>query len=148
MVARGADGETRAFPVVETVHRDSICWVTETLAAPPPGPAEGAEAMDAAADLHTRVAQLAEAAVKGLAGEGARCLNECATGCRPGDGSSFWQAGAALLGTAMPASVSSFQLAEPQWMAGVQVLGRCTCWHQVVGWRSHFFCFRTSVAAR
>lgn len=75
MVARGADGQTRAFPVVETVHRDSICWVTETPAAPLPGAmeaADAADAADAAADLHTRVAQLAEAAVKALAGVGRR----------------------------------------------------------------------------
>lgn len=56
MVARGADGETRAFPVVETVHRDSICWVTETPAAVPAG-------------TLAAVAQMAEGAVKALAGD-------------------------------------------------------------------------------
>lgn len=55
MVARGADGETRVFPVVETVHRDSICWVTEAPAHVP-------------ADVAAAAAQLAEAAVKALAG--------------------------------------------------------------------------------
>ncbi len=55
MVARGADGETRAFPLVETVHRDSICWVTEAPAHVP-------------AQVNEAAAQLAEAAVNALAG--------------------------------------------------------------------------------
>ncbi len=32
MVARSRTGETRAFPVVETVQKDSICHVTEAPA--------------------------------------------------------------------------------------------------------------------
>lgn len=32
MVARSRNGETRAFPVVETVQKDSICHVTEAPA--------------------------------------------------------------------------------------------------------------------
>ena len=100
MVARGTDGETRAFPVVETVHRDSICWVTETPAAPPPDAAEATDAADAA-DLHTWVAQLAEAAVKALAGAGAN-----AAGCRLGCGSSLWLAGTGFWGDPEDASCS------------------------------------------
>ena len=42
MVARGSTGAVEAYPVLETVHCDSICWVTE---APPQGiPAATAEA--------------------------------------------------------------------------------------------------------
>ena len=32
MVARSRNGEVLPFPVVETIHRDSICWVTEAPA--------------------------------------------------------------------------------------------------------------------
>ena len=59
MVARGAGGETRAFPVVETVHRDSICWVTEAPAA-------------VSSPVAAAAAQMAEAAVSALAGALAR----------------------------------------------------------------------------
>ncbi len=55
MVARGGDGQTRAFPVVETVHRDSICWVTEAPAAVAP-------------EVAAAAAALAETAVQALAG--------------------------------------------------------------------------------
>ena len=55
MVARGRDGRTAAFPVTETVHQNSICWVTET-------PAAVAPAASAAA------AELAQQAVQSLPG--------------------------------------------------------------------------------
>lgn len=32
MVVRSRDGEERSFPVVETIHRNSICYVTEAPA--------------------------------------------------------------------------------------------------------------------
>ena len=32
MVARSRNGETKAFPVVETIHKDSICHTTEAPA--------------------------------------------------------------------------------------------------------------------
>lgn len=35
MVARSRDGQVASFPVVETVHKDSICFVTEAPAAVP-----------------------------------------------------------------------------------------------------------------
>lgn len=55
MVARGRDGATAAFPVTETVHQNSICWVTETPAAVPPAVAAAA-------------AELAQRAVQSLPG--------------------------------------------------------------------------------
>eukprot|EP00208_Stichococcus_sp_RCC1054_P001609 CAMPEP_0206146038 /NCGR_PEP_ID=MMETSP1473-20131121/29309_1 /ASSEMBLY_ACC=CAM_ASM_001109 /TAXON_ID=1461547 /ORGANISM="Stichococcus sp, Strain RCC1054" /LENGTH=580 /DNA_ID=CAMNT_0053542467 /DNA_START=392 /DNA_END=2134 /DNA_ORIENTATION=+ len=57
MVARGRDGATAAFPVTETVHQNSICWVTETPAAVPPAVAAAA-------------AELAQRAVQSLPGAG------------------------------------------------------------------------------
>lgn len=32
MVARSRNGETKAFPVVETIHKDNICHTTEAPA--------------------------------------------------------------------------------------------------------------------
>ena len=55
MVARSRSGETRAFPVVETVQKDSICHVTEA-------PAQVSEAVRSAA------ARIAEGAVATLEG--------------------------------------------------------------------------------
>ena len=55
MVARSRSGETRAFPVVETVQKDSICHVTEA-------PAQVSEAVRSAA------AEIAERAVGTLQG--------------------------------------------------------------------------------
>ena len=43
MVARCKDGETRAFPLVETFHRDSILHVTEAPADVPPWTAKEAQ---------------------------------------------------------------------------------------------------------
>ncbi len=55
MVARGRDGRTAAFPITETVHQNSICWVTETPAAVAPAAA-------------TAAAELAQQAVQSLPG--------------------------------------------------------------------------------
>ena len=77
MVGRDRAGATVAFPVVETVHRDSICWVTEAPAAVPEGVAAAAAAMAQAA-----VAALDGAGVFGcemfLLGDGTLLLNEVA----------------------------------------------------------------------
>lgn len=35
MVARSRNGETKAFPVVETIHKDNICHTTEAPARVP-----------------------------------------------------------------------------------------------------------------
>lgn len=77
MVARARSGDTVAFPVAETVHRDSVCWVTEAPAAVPAGAA--AAARDAAL---AAVASLDGAGVFGvelfLLPDGAILLNEVA----------------------------------------------------------------------
>ena len=36
MVARSSNGESKAFPVVETIHKDNICHTTEAPARIPP----------------------------------------------------------------------------------------------------------------
>ena len=36
MVARSRNGEIKAFPVVETIHKDNICHTTEAPARVPP----------------------------------------------------------------------------------------------------------------
>ena len=56
MVARSRDGSTRAFPVVETIHRDSILLVTEAPAHVPE-------------DVRQRAQQVAESAIACLDGE-------------------------------------------------------------------------------
>ena len=56
MVARSRGGETRAFPVVETVQKDSICHVTEA-------PAQVGDAVRREA---TRVAERAVATLEGV----------------------------------------------------------------------------------
>lgn len=56
MVARSRDGSTRAFPVVETVHRNSILLVTEAPAHVP-------------LEVQHRAQQVAEKAVSCLDGE-------------------------------------------------------------------------------
>lgn len=35
MVVRSRDGKTMSYPVVETIHKDSICYVTEAPAQAP-----------------------------------------------------------------------------------------------------------------
>lgn len=41
MVARGASGETRAYPAVETIHRDSVCHIVYAPLRPPVDPKNG-----------------------------------------------------------------------------------------------------------
>lgn len=57
MVVRSRDGTTSAYPVVETVHKNNICHVTETPADVPPA-------------VRERAAQVAEQAVACLYGAG------------------------------------------------------------------------------
>ncbi len=77
MVARSRSGEVAAFPVTQTVHKDSICAVTETPARAPP-----AAAAAAAAAARAAVAALAGAGVFGvelfLLEDGSVLLNEVA----------------------------------------------------------------------
>ncbi len=56
MVARSRDGSTRAFPVVETVHQNSILLVTEAPANVPKS-------------IYQQAQQVAEKAVACLDGE-------------------------------------------------------------------------------
>lgn len=56
MVARSRDGSTKAFPVVETIHRNSILLVTEAPAHVPE-------------DVRQRAQQVAESAVACLDGK-------------------------------------------------------------------------------
>ncbi len=44
MVVRSRDGSVSSYPVVETVHRDNICHVTEAPAAVPPAVRDAAAA--------------------------------------------------------------------------------------------------------
>ncbi|GAA5878764.1 hypothetical protein JCM16303_007174 [Sporobolomyces ruberrimus] len=41
MVVRGASGSTRAYPAVETIHRDSVCHIVYAPLRPPTGPEYG-----------------------------------------------------------------------------------------------------------
>lgn len=41
MVVRGASGETRAYPAVETIHRDSVCHLVYAPLRPPVSPERG-----------------------------------------------------------------------------------------------------------
>ncbi|GAA5955410.1 hypothetical protein JCM21900_005366 [Sporobolomyces salmonicolor] len=41
MVVRGASGETRAYPAVETIHRESVCHIVYAPLRPPTGPTYG-----------------------------------------------------------------------------------------------------------
>ncbi|GAA5981822.1 hypothetical protein JCM10908_004622 [Rhodotorula pacifica] len=41
MVVRGASGETRAYPAVETIHRDSVCHIVYAPLRPPVSPTNG-----------------------------------------------------------------------------------------------------------
>ena len=77
MVARSRSGEVLPFPVVETIHRDSICWVTE---APADVPRKTTEAASKAAAV--AVAALDGAGIFGvemfLLPDGSLLLNEVA----------------------------------------------------------------------
>ena len=74
MVARSRDGSTRAFPVVETVHQNSILLVTEAPA-------------HVHARVHQQAQQVAEKAVACLDGElpSTWCPSHlaCLLGCSP-----------------------------------------------------------------
>lgn len=62
MVARSCNGEVKAFPVVETIHKDNICHTTEAPARVPP-------------QIQLNAQQVASQAVACLEGEaGTRCL--------------------------------------------------------------------------
>ena len=56
MVARSRNGETKAFPVVETIHKDNICHTTEAPARVP-------------TDIQLRAQQVASQAVACLEGK-------------------------------------------------------------------------------
>ena len=77
MVVRARDGETRAYPVVETVHENNICDTTTT---PAPVPNKVAEAVQEAAKR--AVASFTGAGIFGvelfLLKDGSILLNECA----------------------------------------------------------------------
>lgn len=64
MVARSRDGSTRAFPVVETVHRNSILLVTEAPAQVPP-------------EVQRRAQEVAQSAVASLDGAAQRPVHFC-----------------------------------------------------------------------
>ncbi len=55
MVARSRDGQITSFPVTETVHKNSICYVTQTPARIPP-------------ELEQKAREMAEKAVSCLEG--------------------------------------------------------------------------------
>ena len=77
MVARARDGTVQPFPVVETIHRDSVCWVTEAPADVPPSVSAAATKVALAA-----VASLDGAGVFGVelfaSSDGTVLLNEVA----------------------------------------------------------------------
>ncbi|CEF98955.1 Rudiment single hybrid motif [Ostreococcus tauri] len=77
MVVRARDGETRAYPVVETVHEDNICDITTT---PAPVPNKVAEAVQEAAKK--AIGSFTGAGIFGvelfLLHDGSILLNECA----------------------------------------------------------------------
>lgn len=72
MVARSRNGTTKAFPIVETIHKDNICHTTEAPAQVP-------------ADISARAQQVAEQAVSCLEGmhlipaqrSAELCVQEC-----------------------------------------------------------------------
>lgn len=66
MVVRSRDGSLASFPVVQTIHKDSICWTTETPARVPAAAQQAAQA----------VAEQAVATLEGerLAGWWAGCV--------------------------------------------------------------------------
>lgn len=65
MVVRSRDGSVASYPVVETIHRDNICWVTEA-------PADVAPAL-AAQVRRRRVVGAAVALVAGAGVGGRAC---------------------------------------------------------------------------
>jgi hypothetical protein len=65
MVVRSRDGSLASFPVVQTIHKDSILWTTETPARVPP----------AAQRRVQEVAEQAVAALEGASSSRHRMLN-------------------------------------------------------------------------
>ena len=76
MVVRGAKGETRTYPAVETIHRESVCHIVYAPLRPPSGPAAGVGreqkgfGIIAGKDVNERAREDAEKAIDAL-GEGA-----------------------------------------------------------------------------
>lgn len=77
MVVRSRDGSLASFPVVQTIHKDNICWTTETPARVPAGAQRAAQAV-----AEQAVATLEGAGVFGvetfLLPDGSILLNEVA----------------------------------------------------------------------
>ncbi|KAI8474941.1 MAG: eukaryotic-type phosphoribosylaminoimidazole carboxylase [Monoraphidium minutum] len=90
MVVRSRDGSTLAYPVVETIHKDSICYVTEA-----PADVAGHVAAAAAAVAEKAVAALDGAGIFGvemfLLPDGSLLLNEVAP--RPHNSGHYTQDG-------------------------------------------------------
>ncbi|GAA5840800.1 hypothetical protein JCM5353_001782 [Sporobolomyces roseus] len=76
MVVRGASGETRAYPAVETIHRDSVCHIVYAPLRPPTGPEYGVGTKQRGLDVNAhksvneRAKEDAQKAIDAL-GEGA-----------------------------------------------------------------------------
>ncbi|RMZ53147.1 hypothetical protein APUTEX25_005136, partial [Auxenochlorella protothecoides] len=99
MVAQGRDGALRAFPVTQTLHRDSICVVTETPALIDPGLAREAE-------------RVALAAVASLPGAGVYGVEMFVVG--DGDGERGPAPGTATPSGAAPASAAAARDKTPR----------------------------------
>ncbi|GAA5837881.1 hypothetical protein JCM3766R1_001506 [Sporobolomyces carnicolor] len=76
MVVRGASGETRAYPAVETIHRESVCHIVYAPLRPPTGPEYGVGTkqrgfdVNASKSVNERAQEDAQKAIDAL-GEGA-----------------------------------------------------------------------------
>ena len=76
MVVRGADGQTRTYPAVETIHRESVCHIVYAPLRPTNGDSAGVGRAQrgmgsvAGKDVGTRAREQAERAIDAL-GEGA-----------------------------------------------------------------------------
>ncbi|GAA5966640.1 hypothetical protein JCM3765_007258 [Sporobolomyces pararoseus] len=76
MVVRGASGETRAYPAVETIHRESVCHIVYAPLRPPTGPEYGVGTKQRGLDVNAhksvneRAQEDAQKAIDAL-GEGA-----------------------------------------------------------------------------
>lgn len=76
MVVRGASGETRAYPAVETIHRDSVCHIVYAPLRPPTGQEYGVGTKQRGLDVNAhksvneRAKEDAQKAIDAL-GEGA-----------------------------------------------------------------------------
>jgi phosphoribosylaminoimidazole carboxylase (NCAIR synthetase) len=76
MVVRGASGGTRAYPAVETIHRESVCHIVYAPLRPPTGPEYGVGTKQRGLDVNAhksvneRAQEDAQKAIDAL-GEGA-----------------------------------------------------------------------------